>query len=118
MARYARIEDGDECERWLPLLSAIVDGEAAPEQLMEIRPHLRNCTACRATVRELHATSAPLAALFPVALAPAADASRATSSPPARRRAPSSSRPRRPRLRRPRGVDRGPRRQPRAVRIQ
>jgi hypothetical protein len=63
---------GVECERWLPLLSAIVDGEATPEQLLEIRPHLRNCTACRATVRELHATSAPLAALFPVALAPAA----------------------------------------------
>src|SRR4051812_11231754 len=72
LARYARIEGGDECERWLPLLSAIVDGEATPEQLLEIRPHLRNCTACRATVRELHATAAPLAALFPVALAPAA----------------------------------------------
>jgi RNA polymerase sigma factor (sigma-70 family) len=72
LARYARIDSGGECERWLPLLSAIVDGEATPEQLLEIRPHLRNCTACRATVRELHATSAPLAALLPVALAPAA----------------------------------------------
>ena len=72
LARYAGIEGGAECERWLPLLSAIVDREATPEQLIEIRPHLRNCTACRATVRELHATSAPLAALFPVALAPAA----------------------------------------------
>jgi RNA polymerase sigma factor (sigma-70 family) len=72
LTRYARIEEGGECERWLPMLSAIVDGEATPEQLMEIRPHLRNCTACRATVRELHATSAPLAALFPVALVPAA----------------------------------------------
>jgi anti-sigma factor RsiW len=72
MARYARIEGGAECERWLPLLSAIVDGEATPEQLLEIRPHLRNCAACRATVRELHATSAPLAALLPVALAPVA----------------------------------------------
>jgi RNA polymerase sigma factor (sigma-70 family) len=72
IARYARLEGGDECERWLPLLCAIVDGEATPDQLMEIRPHLRHCLACRATVRELHATSAPLAALFPVALAPAA----------------------------------------------
>jgi RNA polymerase sigma factor (sigma-70 family) len=72
IARYARIEGGAECERWLPLLSAVVDGEATPEQLIEVRPHLRNCTACRATVRELHATSAPLAALFPVALVPAA----------------------------------------------
>jgi RNA polymerase sigma factor (sigma-70 family) len=74
LMRYARIEDGAECERLLPLLSAIVDGEATSEQLLEIRPHLRNCSACRATVRELHATSAPLAALFPVALAPAAAA--------------------------------------------
>jgi RNA polymerase sigma factor (sigma-70 family) len=72
LTRYARIEGGAECARWLPLLSAIVDGEASPEQLMEIRPHLRNCAACRATVRDLHATSAPLAALLPVALAPAA----------------------------------------------
>jgi RNA polymerase sigma factor (sigma-70 family) len=72
LMRYERIEDGAECERWLPLLSAIVDGEASPEQLMEVRPHLRHCTACRATVRELHATSAPLAALLPVALVPAA----------------------------------------------
>ena len=70
MARYERIDGGEECERWLPLLSAIVDGEATPEQLLEIRPHLRNCGACRATVRELHATNAPLAALLPVALAP------------------------------------------------
>jgi hypothetical protein len=72
IARYARLEDGGECERWLPLLSAIADGEATPAQLMEVRPHLRHCGACRATVRELHATSAPLAALFPVALAPVA----------------------------------------------
>jgi hypothetical protein len=72
LARYARIDSGGECERWLPLLSAIVDGEATPEQLLEIRPHLRHCGACRATVRELHATSASLAALLPAAMAPAA----------------------------------------------
>jgi RNA polymerase sigma factor (sigma-70 family) len=77
MTRYARIEGGAECERWLPLLSAIVDGEATSEQLIEIRPHLRNCSACRATVRELHATAAPLAALLPVALTPAAGHQRA-----------------------------------------
>jgi RNA polymerase sigma factor (sigma-70 family) len=74
MERYAGIEDGAECERWLPLLAAIVDGEASPDQLLDVRPHLRNCPACRATVRQMHATTAPLAALFPVALAPAAAA--------------------------------------------
>jgi RNA polymerase sigma factor (sigma-70 family) len=72
MERYAGIEEGAECERWLPLLAAIVDGEASPDQLLEARPHLRNCPACRATVREMHSTTAPLAALVPVALAPAA----------------------------------------------
>jgi hypothetical protein len=72
LTRYAGIEGGDECGRWVPVLSAIVDGEATQEQLLEVRPHLRNCPACRATVRELHATSAPLAALFPVAALPAA----------------------------------------------
>jgi RNA polymerase sigma factor (sigma-70 family) len=72
LTRYAGIEGGDECERWVPVLSAIVDGEATHEQLLDVRPHLRNCPACRATVRELHATSAPLAALFPAAALPAA----------------------------------------------
>jgi RNA polymerase sigma factor (sigma-70 family) len=78
LLRYERIEAGGECERRLPLLSAIVDGEASPDQLMEIRPHLRNCSACRATVRELRETAAPLAALFPVAL-PAAVAEHKSS---------------------------------------
>jgi hypothetical protein len=66
LARYAGIEAGEECERWAPALSAMVDGEATAEQLLELRPHLRNCGACRATVRELRGSSAPLAAIFPV----------------------------------------------------
>jgi RNA polymerase sigma factor (sigma-70 family) len=74
MERYAGIEDGAECERWLPLLAAIVDGEASPDQLLEVRPHLRNCPGCRATVRAMHSTAAPLTALFPFALAPMAAA--------------------------------------------
>ncbi len=65
LARYAGIEAGEECERWGPSLSAMVDGEATAEQLLELRPHLRNCGACRATVRELRGSSAPLVAIFP-----------------------------------------------------
>lgn len=65
LERYAGIEAGMECERWAPLLSALVDGEASPQQLVEIRPHLRSCAACRATVRELHRAAAPLRAIFP-----------------------------------------------------
>src|SRR3954468_23406493 len=66
LARYAGIEEGEECRRWAPVISAMVDGEASAEQLVALRPHLRNCAACRATVRELRGSNAPLAALFPV----------------------------------------------------
>src|SRR3954467_301713 len=47
LARYAGIEAGEECRRWAPALSAMVDGEATAEQLLQLRPHLRNCAACR-----------------------------------------------------------------------
>jgi RNA polymerase sigma factor (sigma-70 family) len=66
LARYAGIEEGEECRRWAPVISAMVDGEASAEQLVALRPHLRNCAACRAAVRELRGSNAPLAALFPV----------------------------------------------------
>jgi hypothetical protein len=45
----------------------MVDGEASAADLVDVRPHLRNCPACRATVRELRRASAPLAAIFPAA---------------------------------------------------
>ncbi|HWC25184.1 MAG TPA: sigma-70 family RNA polymerase sigma factor, partial [Solirubrobacteraceae bacterium] len=41
LARYAEIESGAECERWLPVISAMVDGEATREQMLDLRPHLR-----------------------------------------------------------------------------
>ena len=68
ISRYAGIESGEECKRWEALLSALVDGEATNEQLVELRPHLRQCGSCRGVVRELHRTNAPLAAVFPVAV--------------------------------------------------
>jgi RNA polymerase sigma factor (sigma-70 family) len=68
LSRYATIESGAECEHWLAVLSAMVDGEASPEQLMALRPHLRNCPGCRATLRTLQGSSEPLAAVLPVPL--------------------------------------------------
>ncbi|MDX6721480.1 MAG: hypothetical protein QOJ63_3734 [Solirubrobacteraceae bacterium] len=68
LERYEGIESGDECRRWLPVLSAMVDGEAMPEQVLELRPHLRNCPGCRATLKALQDSSKPLAAVLPVAL--------------------------------------------------
>ena len=66
LERYRQIESGEECERWAPLLSAVADGEATPEQLVEVRPHLRNCPACRATIRAFHATTEDLRAILPI----------------------------------------------------
>lgn len=36
------------------MLAALAAGRATSAQVVEIRPHLRHCTACRATVRDLH----------------------------------------------------------------
>jgi RNA polymerase sigma factor (sigma-70 family) len=68
IARLAAIESGAECERWLPLLSALADGEASSRELAELRPHLRGCPACRATVRQFHDAPHQLAAVVPVVL--------------------------------------------------
>ena len=68
LSRYATIESGEECERWLPVISAMVDGEASAEQLMAVRPHLRNCPGCRATLKALQGSSEPLAAVLPIPL--------------------------------------------------
>src|SRR4051812_47668559 len=66
--RYAGIESGDECVRWAPVLSAVADGEASAQQLAQVRPHLRACAGCRATVREYHAAPGKVAAILPVGL--------------------------------------------------
>jgi RNA polymerase sigma factor (sigma-70 family) len=64
---YAEIEAGAECERFAPTLAALVAGTASGDALLELRPHIRNCPTCRATVRELHATRlGRLRALLPV----------------------------------------------------
>jgi RNA polymerase sigma factor (sigma-70 family) len=66
LSRYAGIETGAECERWAPVVAALVDGEATAEQLAAARPHLRRCAACRATVRELRVAGPGLAGVLPV----------------------------------------------------
>jgi RNA polymerase sigma factor (sigma-70 family) len=65
LERYAEIESGQECERLAPALSAFVDGEADAAQTVALRAHLRQCLACRATVRGLHDASQPLTVVFP-----------------------------------------------------
>jgi RNA polymerase sigma factor (sigma-70 family) len=68
LERFEGIEAGAECQRWQPVLMAMVDGEATAAQITEARPHLRNCQACRATLRGLHQSHRPLKAVLPVGL--------------------------------------------------
>jgi RNA polymerase sigma factor (sigma-70 family) len=72
LSRFEGIETGEECRRWQAVLSAMVDGEATAAQLTDVRPHLRNCPACRATLKGLHQAQRPLAAVLPIGFLPAA----------------------------------------------
>lgn len=71
LERLRAIESGAECGRWMPLLSLLADGEATVRELAELRPHLRSCPACRATLRGFHDAPHQVAALLPVAGLPA-----------------------------------------------
>ena len=74
---YAAIESGGECDRYSPVLAALAAGTATSAQVVEIRPHLRHCTACRATVRELHISILRRAELWlPLGWLPARDPAR------------------------------------------
>jgi RNA polymerase sigma factor (sigma-70 family) len=61
---YEGIESGAECERYGPIVRALGEGSATTAQVLQIRPHLRHCTACRAAVRDLHVSRARRASLF------------------------------------------------------
>jgi len=45
LERFEAIESGAECERWLPIISAVVDGEASSAEILELRPHLVQAAA-------------------------------------------------------------------------
>jgi hypothetical protein len=68
--RVAGIESGAECERMAPLLSRLADGEATVEDMAVLRPHLRSCLACRATLREFREAPARAAAYLPLLATP------------------------------------------------
>ena len=63
---YADLESGDECESYRPALMSLARGNASAEALLELRPHLRHCPACRATVRELRGGRRRVAGWFPL----------------------------------------------------
>jgi RNA polymerase sigma factor (sigma-70 family) len=64
MRVYEGIESGAECERFAPIVEALAGGAATAAQVLEIRPHLRHCSVCRATVRDLHLSRLRRASLF------------------------------------------------------
>lgn len=65
---YVAIESGQECERWAEVLSAIVDGEASAKDMELARPHLRNCPACRAVLRELTDSRTAIRVVLPAGI--------------------------------------------------
>jgi hypothetical protein len=69
LKRVAGIEAGAECARLAPLISKLADGEASPEEMRVVRPHLKGCLACKATLREYRATPSRIASLVPPVVA-------------------------------------------------
>ncbi len=61
---FGEIESGEACEAYGEVLSALATGQATSAQVVSIRPHLRHCAACRATVREMRFSRARRLALF------------------------------------------------------
>jgi RNA polymerase sigma factor (sigma-70 family) len=53
METFRGIEDGEACAGHAEALAALADGTATSAQIVALRPHLRHCAACRATVREM-----------------------------------------------------------------
>jgi RNA polymerase sigma factor (sigma-70 family) len=55
---FAEIESGEECERFGPTLARARRGRRRVRRGDPLRPHLRHCATCRATVRELTCVAA------------------------------------------------------------
>ena len=66
LTAYADLEAGEGCASFRASLSSLADGTASAETLLELRPHLRHCPACRATVRELRGGRRRAAAWLPL----------------------------------------------------
>jgi RNA polymerase sigma factor (sigma-70 family) len=61
---FGEIESGEACETYSEVLSALAAGSATSAQVVSIRPHIRHCAACRATVREMRFSRIRRLALF------------------------------------------------------
>jgi RNA polymerase sigma factor (sigma-70 family) len=50
---FSEIESGEACAGYEATLDALAQGKATSGQMVSIRPHLRHCASCRATVRQM-----------------------------------------------------------------
>jgi RNA polymerase sigma factor (sigma-70 family) len=67
---FRAIEEGESCDRLVPVLAALAVGSATAAQLREARPHLRHCAHCRAVLRAMHVPLRKrVAALLPFGVA-------------------------------------------------
>lgn len=64
----AHSEAGGRCAELQPLLSSFCDGKASPQEVAELREHLRACAHCRATLRAYRLAPKAAAALVPLPL--------------------------------------------------
>lgn len=69
LSAYAELEAKEACDAFGPALAQLVQGTASAETVMGLRPHLRHCPACRATVRELRGGRRRVAAWLPLPVA-------------------------------------------------
>ena len=50
---FSGIESGEACDEYADAISALAAGTASSADVVSIRPHLRHCATCRATVRDM-----------------------------------------------------------------
>ena len=67
LRRVSGIQRGGDCARYEPILSALADGEASADDLALLRPHMRTCLSCRATLREFRTMPKRVASVMPPA---------------------------------------------------
>jgi len=68
LRRFSEIESGEACDAYQPRLSAIVDGEATPDDFAALRPHLRHCAGCRSLLKAMYESEPALGALVPAGM--------------------------------------------------
>lgn len=66
---YDELEEKAACPTFAADLAELARGTAASETVLALRPHLRHCPACRATLRELRGGRRRVAAWLPLPVA-------------------------------------------------